>query len=350
LDAVFSRSQWILGPEVAAFEEEFAAFCGAPFCVGLGTGTDALQLALRVSGITSPAQEVITTPLTAPFTALAILNAGARPVFADIEEDTLLVDPAKAAAQVTPRTAALLPVHLNGQTCDMRSLADLAERTGIVLIQDACQAHGARYDGLPLSNYSLLVAYSFYPTKNLGALGDGGALCMVREDDARKVRLLRDGGRYGDHVSTVAGMNSRLDEIQASYLRVALERLEGWNQSRRKRAAIYDEQLAALPRELFRPIGRRPEADHVFHLYAARASRRNDLRDFLAAHQVITGIHYRTPLHLQPAFAAFGAGEGSLPVAERASNEIISLPMGPYLREDDISTVADLIRRFYRSG
>jgi dTDP-3-amino-3,4,6-trideoxy-alpha-D-glucose transaminase len=349
LDTVFSRSQWILGPEVAAFEQEFAAFCGAPACIGVGTGTDALNLALRLSGITSSGQHVITTPLTAPFTALAILAAGARPVFADIEEETLLLDPAKAAAQMTPRTAALLPVHLYGLTCDLLHWAELAASSGCVLIQDACQAHGARHAGRPLTYYSPLVAYSFYPTKNLGALGDGGALCAVNKETAERARLLRDGGRDHEHISTVPGINSRLDEIQASYLRVALEHLEQWNDTRRKLAALYGEELAGLPPEVFRPAGRGPESDHVYHLYVARASRRNELQEYLAANQVMSGVHYRTPLHLQPAFAEFGAGAGSLPVAEKAAREVISLPMGPYLKEDEVRRIADLIRRFYRS-
>jgi dTDP-3-amino-3,4,6-trideoxy-alpha-D-glucose transaminase len=349
LGALFARSQWILGPEVAAFEQEFAAFCGAPACIGVGSGTDALSLALRISGVVSPEQEVITTPLTAPFTALAILAAGVRPVFADIDEETLLLDPVKAAAQMTPRTAALLPVHLYGLTCDLRSWAKLASVAGCVLIQDACQAHGARHDGRPLTDYSPLVAYSFYPTKNLGALGDGGALCTVGKETATQARLLRDGGRDHEHNSTVPGINSRLDEMQASYLRVALEHLAAWNDSRRRLAALYNEELAGLPRDVFRPVGRAPASDHVYHLYVARASRRNELQEYLAANQVISGVHYGTPLHLQPAFAKFGAGAGSLPLAEKAAREVISLPMGPYLKEDEVRRIADLIRRFYRS-
>ncbi len=348
LDQVFSRSQWILGPEVAAFEQEFAAFCGAPVCIGVGTGTDALSLALRLSGIVSPSQHVITTPFTAPFTALAILAAGARPAFADIDEETLLLDPAEAAAQFTGRTAGFLPVHLYGQTCDLLQWSGLAGSTGCVLIQDACQAHGARHAGRPLTDYSPLVAYSFYPTKNLGALGDGGALCTVGQEMAARACLLRDGGRDREHSSAVPGINSRLDEIQASYLRVALDRLAQWNDSRRRLAALYDEELADLPADSFRPVGRDPQADHVFHLYVARAARRNELQEHLAAHGVGSGIHYRTPLHLQPAFAEFGAGEGSLPVAEKAAREVISLPMGPYLKEDEVRRIADLIRRFYR--
>jgi dTDP-4-amino-4,6-dideoxygalactose transaminase len=348
LAGLFARNQWILGPEVSNFETEFAASCGAPYCVGVGSGTDALSFGLRLKNITSPEQEVITTPLTASFTALAILAAGARPVFADIDENTLLLDPERAAAKVSPRTAAFMPVHLYGQTCDLHRWSRLAREAGALLIQDACQAHGARHGGLPLTEYSPFVAYSFYPTKNLGALGDGGALCTTSEGDALKAKLLRDGGRDAGHVSVLPGINSRLDEMQASYLRVALRHLEGWNRQRRKLAAIYDQELMDLPAENFRPVARHGESDHVYHLYVARAARRDALKEYLAAQNVVTGIHYATPLHLQPAFAAFGMGQGSLPIAEKAACEIISLPMGPYLTEAEVRRVTGLIREFYR--
>jgi dTDP-3-amino-3,4,6-trideoxy-alpha-D-glucose transaminase len=348
LAGLFARNQWILGPEVFKFETEFAAACDAPYCVGVGTGTDALSLALRLRNITFPEQEVITTPLTASFTALAILAAGARPVFADIDEDTLLLDPEKAAAKVSPRTAALMPVHLYGQTCDLHRWSRQALEAGAVLIQDACQAHGARHGGLALTEYSPLVAYSFYPTKNLGALGDGGALCMAAGEDALTAKLLRDGGRDQGHVSVLPGINSRLDEMQASYLRVALQRLEGWNRQRCKLAAIYNQELQDLPTESFRPVARHGDSDHVYHLYVARADRRDALKEYLAAENVVTGIHYATPLHLQPAFSAFGMGPGSLPIAEKAARAIISLPMGPYLTEAEVQRVTGLIRKFYR--
>ncbi len=345
LAALFARSQWILGAEVAAFEKEFAAWCGAPFCVGVGCGTDALTLALLLRDICAPEQEVITSPLTAPFTGLAILAAGGRPVFADVGDDTLLLDPASAARLIGRNTAALLPVHLYGQTCELATWREVAARAGIPLIQDACQAHGARCDGRPLTAYSDLVAYSFYPTKNLGALGDGGALCLTGATDAERARLLRDGGRRHGHLSEIPGRNSRLDEIQAAFLRVALSRLSAWNEARRRRAAIYDAELAALPAELVRPVARRRE--HVYHLYVVRATRRERLREFLLAHGIHTGVHYPVPLHLQPAFERYGPGPGGLPVAERAAGEILSLPMGPFLPEADVRQVAGLVRKFY---
>jgi len=298
-------------------------------------------------GVSAPEQEVITSPLTAPFTGLAVLRAGARIRFADIDEETLLLDPAKARAAVTSNTAALLPVHLYGQTCDLAAWQALASECGALLVQDACQAHGARHRGRPLTDYSPAVAYSFYPTKNLGALGDGGALCLRREEDAVRARQLRDGGRRRGHVAEIEGLNSRLDEIQAAYLRIALRRLEQWNDTRRRLAQIYDEELAVLPPELLRPVRKAAGSDHVYHLYVVRTARRDELQQYLAAHGVQTGVHYPAPLHRQPAFAGCGLRPGDLPVAERAAGEILSLPMGLHVSAGQARQVAALIRRFH---
>jgi dTDP-3-amino-3,4,6-trideoxy-alpha-D-glucose transaminase len=347
LAELLETSQWILGPEVAAFESEFARFCGAPSCVGTASGTDAITMALRLCGIREPEQEVITSPLTAPFTGIAILAAGARPVFADVDEETLLLDPAKASHAVTARTAALLPVHLYGQTCDLVRFGELAEAAGVVLIQDACQAHGAWHHGRPLTAFSPYVAWSFYPTKNLGALGDAGALCLSRENDVAAARQLRDGGRLSGHVSHVRGLNSRLDELQAAFLRIGLPRLAERNQARRKLAAIYDEELASMPAELVRPVARASESDHVFHLYVVRASRRDELRAYLGENRILTGVHYPVPLHLQPVFQEWAPASARLPIAETAAREILSLPMGPHLKEDDVRRVCASIRTFY---
>ena len=347
LAELLDRSQWILGPEVAAFEGEYAAYCGAEFCVGTASGTDAITLALLVYGIREPDQEVVTTPLTAPFTALAVLRAGASVRLADVDEATLLLDPAKARLAVTSNTAALLPVHLYGQTCDLERWRALAAGTGAVLVQDACQAHGAWHARAPLTDYSPCVAYSFYPTKNLGALGDGGALCLAREEDTALARQLRDGGRARGHLAEIEGMNSRLDEAQAAYLRIALTRLEEWNGVRQRLARLYDEELATVPPELLRPVRHAPASDHVYHLYVVRTTRRDALQEHLASHGVITGIHYPVPLHLQPAFAACGLQPGDLPIAERAANEILSLPMGIHLSEEQVLRVVELIRQFF---
>lgn len=328
---------------MGAFEREFAAFCGAPFAVGVGSGTGALEIALRLSGVTRRNQEVITSPLTAPFTAQAILAAGATPVFADIDPETLLIDPRSVSERISPRTAAILPVHLYGQACALEALGKLAAGSGAVMIQDACQAHGALYDGRPLSAYSSLAAYSFYPTKNLGCLGDGGALVAGDAEQDRLARLLRDGGRAPGHVSLMPALNSRLDEVQAALLRVFLDHLPEWNRQRKRLAEIYDRELSGLPPDWLRPVGRDPRSSHVMHLYVVRAQRRDQLMAHLAAQGIGTGVHYPVPLHRQPAFQR----EDACPVAERAVEEICSLPLWPFLAEDDVRFVARQIWKFY---
>jgi dTDP-3-amino-3,4,6-trideoxy-alpha-D-glucose transaminase len=334
---------FILGEQVAAFEREFAAFCGAPFAVGVGSGSGALEISLRLAGIRRREQEVITSPLTAPFTAQAILAAGATPVFSDIDPETLLLDPRRAAEKISPRTAAILPVHLYGQACSLELLAELARDADAVLLQDACQAHGAVYDGRSLSAFSGFVAYSFYPTKNLGCLGDGGALVLNDSEHDRLARLLRDGGRAPGHVSLLPALHSRLDEIQAALLRVFLERLGEWNCERQRIAAVYDRELAELPPEWVRPVGRNPRSTHVRHLYVVRVQRREELAAYLASAGIGTGVHYPVPLHRQPAFQR----DDRCPEAERACAEILSLPLWPYMPEQDVRFVASRLWKFY---
>ncbi len=309
--------------------------------MGVGCGTAAIEIALRLSGITRREQEVITSPLTAPFTAHAIVAAGATPVFADIDPSTLLLDPARVAEKITPRTAAILPVHLYGQCCDLDALAPLARKCGAVLIEDACQAHGALYDGRPLGAGGRLVAYSFYPTKNLPCLGDGGALLVNDAEQDRRARLFRDGARGPGHVAQFPALNSRLDEIQAALLHVFLRYLDDWNSQRRRLAQIYDRELAEM--EDIRPVGRNPQSTHVMHLYVVRAKKREQLQRFLAEQGIGTGIHYPVPLHRQPAFQT----ADRCPVAEQAVEEILSLPLWPFLAEEDVGFVTQQIRAFY---
>ncbi len=342
LAEAIDRGWFILGQEVAAFEAEFAAFCQAPFVVGVGSGTAAIEIALRLSDITRREQQVITSPLTAPFTGQAILAAGATPVFADVDPETLLLDPGSVEQRLSPQTAALLPVHLYGQACDLEAFSALARRAEAVLIQDACQAHGALYDGRPLAAWSSLTAYSFYPTKNLPCLGDGGALATGDAVQDRLARLLRDGARAPGHVSQRQALNSRLDEIQAALLRVFLRHLPDWNAARRRLAAVYDQELAGIPAEWLRPVGRDPRAGHVMHLYVVRAQRRQALIEHLAQQGIGTGIHYPVPLNRQPAFPATDC-----PVAERAASEVLSLPLWPQLAEDDARHVARQVWKFY---
>jgi dTDP-4-amino-4,6-dideoxygalactose transaminase len=324
LARLFERMHFILGEQVECFERELAAAFGAKYAVAVGTGTAAIELGLRAAGLAGTGAEVILPALTSPFTAQAVLAAGCRVRFADVDpEHLLIIDP-----PVTKRTKAIVPVHLYGQP------ANVSRRLAVV--QDACQAHGA-----PL-RFSSPAAYSFYPTKNLPCLGDGGAVLTDSAAMASRLRLLRDGGRRNDQVSRVPAINSRLDEMQACYLRAFLPKLEEWNADRRRLARLYDEALAGC--KGVRPLARREGS--VCHLYVVRAKRRDRLREFLVSHGIATGIHYPVPLHLMPAFRDCGARRGDFPVAERACREILSLPLYPYLSDAAVAEVADRIRAF----
>jgi dTDP-3-amino-3,4,6-trideoxy-alpha-D-glucose transaminase len=326
LNRVIKRAHFILGDELRAFEQEFAAHVGAKFAIGVSSGSAAIELSLREAGIRG---EVLTTALTAPFTAVAIKAAGCTPRFCDVEPETLQIDAADAARRVTKKTRAIVPVHLYGQPCSIRAIAKI----GLPMIQDACQAHGA-----PL-NFSTPVAYSFYPTKNLGALGDGGAIVTNSAAIAKRLRMLRDGGRDGDQIAHIEGINARLDEIQCCFLRAFLPHLEEWNAHRAGIAAIYDETLGD-----WRGVTLvRRTTESVNHLYVIRAERRDALRAHLAANGVGSAIHYPVPLHVHPAFAQ----RISLPHVERAVKEILSLPLFPYMKESDARKVARTIRKFY---
>jgi len=344
---VLAGGRFILGDEVSRFEREFAAFCRARFSIGVGNGTEALLIALRLSGIRpGQNQEVITTPLTASFTAHAIVAAGARPVFADADPDTLLLDPSAVRRRVTRRTAALLPVHLYGQCCDLAAFRSLAEETGCSLIQDAAQAHGAEFKRRPLADFSDWVAYSFYPTKNLGCLGDGGALVTQRPKLAAQAQMFRDGGRQGGHVALCEGINSRLDELQAAVLRIHLKRLKRWNRRREQIARLYNRGLAEWAPESLRLLGRPPYSQSCHHLYVIRTHRRQALRQFLAQRGIETAVHYEMPLHLHPAFRWLGYQRGDFPVAEQAAREVCSLPLHPWLADHEAERIVQEIGRF----
>ena len=340
VERLLETGQFVLGDQLAEFEREFARATGASFALGVGSGTNAIELCLRDAGITSPDQQVLTSPLTAPFTGLAVLNAGASVRFADVCPDSLLLDADAVASRVTARTAAIVPVHLYGQTCPLESFAEF----GKVLIQDACQAHGAVCQGRALTGYSRYVAYSFYPTKNLGCLGDGGAVATDDLGVAQRIRSLRNGGRCGDHISHTAGINSRLDELQCCFLLAFLPRLTQWNAWRAERAALYDDLLRNCPGiQLLKR-----SAESVNHLYVVRAQRRDALREHLGREGITTGIHYPVPLHLQPAFASCAARPGEFPQAETACKEILSLPLWPHMNLDTVEITAQAVRRFYR--
>lgn len=344
---VIESGWYILGHEVAAFEQEFATFCGARHCIGVASGAEALYLALAAAGI-GPGDEVITVANACMYDVAAILQAGARPVLVDVDAATQNIDPTAVAAAITPRTKAVIPVHLFGRLADMAAITALAERHGLVVIEDVAQAHGAwraGADGQPrkAGQWGNLAAFSFYPSKNLGALGDGGAVVTNDNLLATQLRRLRMYGwerKY--YTSEVGGRNSRLDELQAALLRVKLPHLAAANAARRERAAWYATVLADLPLGL--PVD---ELGHVYHLYVVtlpdRASR-DRLRDHLLANGIGCDIHYPVPTHLQPAYTDLGYHPGSLPVTEDLAGRILSLPMYPELTYEEIMLVAETIR------
>jgi dTDP-4-amino-4,6-dideoxygalactose transaminase len=324
IQRVIDRGWFILGPEVSAFEEEFASAMGAAHAVGVGTGTDAIALLLRGLGI-GPGDEVITAPVSAAYSALAIMMVGARPVFADLDPVRLTLDPGAAAAAITPRTAAIMPVHLYGQPADMPTFEALAARHNLALVEDACQAHAATSAGRAVGTFGAGGAFSFYPTKNLGALGDGGAIVTRDAALAERIKRLRNGGQTDRYRHVEFGVNSRLDEMQAAILRARLPLLAGWTETRRALAARYRHGLAGAA------IVVPPECDpgHVYHLFPVLTRDRDAVRARLTAAGIETLIHYPIPLPQQEALAA--AQPADCPVATRVTNEVMSLPLHPQL-------------------
>jgi dTDP-4-amino-4,6-dideoxygalactose transaminase len=343
LARVLASGRFIQGAETGRFEERFAAFCGTKEAIAVDSGTAALHLALLACGL-KPGDEVLTSPFTFIATGTAILHAGLTPVFADIRPGHFNLDPAKIEAALTPRTRALMPVHLFGTPCDMTAIAEIAKRRGLALIEDACQAHGAVHAGRRAGSFGDASTFSFYPSKNLAAVGDGGAVVTNREDVARDVRLRRDHGRTSKYEHGVLGWNYRMDEFQAAALNVKLPRLEGWNARRRALAARYRERLSGLP-----PTPPPLDAGSVWHLYVIRTPKRDALREHLERQGIETGVHYPLPLHLQPPFAPLGHRRGRFPEAEHAADEVLSLPMYPELGEEGVDRVADAIRAFFNS-
>ena len=339
IDRVLARGWFVLGPEVAAFETEFSALCGAPHAVGVGCGTDALALILRASGV-GPGDEVITSPLSAAFTALAVIMAGAQPVFADIDPDRLTLDPAAAEAAITPRTAALMPVHLYGQAADMAAFVPIAQRHSLALVEDCCQAHLATCAGRPVGTFGTAGAFSFYPTKNLGALGDAGAVVTLDAALADRVRRLRNGGQTTRYAHIETGVNSRLDELQAAILSARLPLLRGWTARRRALAAVYRARLADAP------VSVPPELDpgHVYHQFPIRSTERVALQAHLAAQGIDTLIHYPVPIPRQPAFAS--GPPAVCPIASRVCDEVLSLPIYPSLQDEAAAAVAAAVCSF----
>jgi dTDP-4-amino-4,6-dideoxygalactose transaminase len=346
-EQVMEKCQFGLGKNVAALETEIAAASGTRHGLGCNSGTDALLLALRALRI-GPGDEVITTPFTFVATAEVVCLAGATPVFADIDPQTFNMDVDATAAKITPRTKAIMPVHLFGQLADMNRFGNLARAHNLPLIGDGAQAIGASRHGKPLGAWSDLTTLSFFPTKNLGACGDGGMVLTDSDEHKEAIRLLRFHGSGGGYFYKEIGYCSRLDEMQAALLRVKATQLDAWNEARRRNAALYDELLGGLSGQIFLPCtldGNR----HVFHQYTLRVpqGRRNDLQKHLAAHGVQSAVYYPLSLHLQPAYAGLGYGTGDLPQSEQATEEVLSLPIHPHLSEDQVAYAAQSVHAFF---
>lgn len=342
ISKVLQAGSFILGEEVASFEMEFAEYLGVAHAVGVGSGTDALQLALLACNI-GPSDEVIAPSHTAVATISAIEATGAKPVFVDIDLQRYAINPQKIEYALTSHTRAIIPVHIYGCPADLEPILGLARLKNLYVIEDCAQAHGALYKGKKVGSWGDMAAFSFYPTKNLGAFGDGGAVVTNNNTLAEKVRLLRQYGWKERYLSSIKGMNSRLDEIQAAILRVKLKYLDQWNKRRKVLADIYQNTLSNTDMILpFSP----PDCEHVFHQFAVRHPQRDNLQAFLKKHYIHTLIHYPIPVHLQPAYKNLGYSSGDLPNTELACKEILSLPLYPELTEENIKTVAAAIIDF----
>lgn len=338
---VLESSEFVLGSEVAGFEREFAAYCSASECIALNSGTSALHLALLAAGV-GPGDEVITVPFTFVASVASVLYSGARPVLVDIDPRSFTLDPAAIEAAITPRTKAILPVHLYGQPADMDPIMEVARRHGLVVIEDAAQAHGAKYRGRQVGSIGDIACFSFYPTKNLGTYGEGGAITTNNTEYTKTIRMLRDWGQDRKYHHLLRGYNYRMEGLQGAILRVKLRYLEQWTEARRAIANKYNHLLAdcgaVLPAEM-------TWARHVYHVYTLRTHERDNLQRALAAEGVQTAIHYAEPAHLQPAYADLGYERGAFPHAELAAKQVLSLPIYPELTEQAITEVARAVQK-----
>lgn len=337
---VIGSANFILGPEVTAFEQRFAEYCRTAHCRAVNSGTSALHLALLAAGI-GPGDEVITVSMTFVATTAAILYSGAKPVFVDVDPVTWTMNPSLIEAAITPRTKAIMPVHLHGLMADMDPIMSIARRHGLVVIEDAAQAHGAEYKGRRAGSVGDLGCFSFYPGKNLGAFGEGGAVVTDRPDLARRVSLLRDWGQEAKYKHVVAGYNYRMDGIQGAVLNVKMNHIESWTEARRSLAERYDQLLSDL-----KLAGPRPPwySRHVYHVYAVRLSRRDEALRSLRDASIDAGIHYPVPVHLQKAYAELGYRPGDLPITEMLASEFLSLPIYPELSPEQVAEVVSTLK------
>jgi dTDP-4-amino-4,6-dideoxygalactose transaminase len=347
IDALIASGSFVNGPHVESFERAFADLCGRRAAIGMASGLDALRVGLLACGL-EKGDEVIVPAMTFAASFEAVVQAGGRPVVVDVREDDIGMDPDAAAAAVRERTRFLMPVHLHGQMADVAALRAVASRSGTEIVEDACQAHGARRDGIAAGAAGQAAAFSFYPTKNLGAMGDAGALVMDDEHSIGKARALREHGHTRRYHSEYLGYTARLDAIQAIVLTRKLPLLEGWNEERRQLAARYDDALTGVG-DLKLPAAV-DGSTHVWHVYAVRSGTRDALGEFLAARGIGTNCHYPEAPHMMPAFEDLGLREGSFPVAEAIARETLSLPFFPGMTEQQLHAVVDAIRAFFAGG
>ena len=342
IQRVIKNSSFIGGEEVSAFEEEFAQYCDAHYCAGVNSGTDALKFICMALGI-KEGDEVILPVNTFIATALGVSSMGAKPVFVDCEDGTYNIDVKKIEEKITSRTKAIIAVHLYGQPAEMDSIISIAQRHKLYVIEDACQAHGAFYKDRRVGTFGIASAFSFYPGKNLGAYGDGGAVITNDADMTEKIKKLREYGQEKKYVHTERGTNSRLDGLQAAILRVKLRHLDGWNEKRRNVAACYYDNLKDLQIKL--PVTM-ADRNHVYHLFVIETDNRDELLQYMSQKEIFCGIHYPIPLHLQGAYRELGYKEGDFPVSERSASRILSLPVYPELKKEEIRYIKNTINEF----
>lgn len=343
INKVIENTDFVLGDDVEKFEKEFASYCNAKYGVGVGSGTDALHLALLANGI-GKGDEVITAANTFIATALAISFTGAKPVMVDVNERNFNIDTKKIEEKITGKTKAIIPVHLYGQSADIGPVLELAKKHNLRVISDACQAHGAGYKGKNIGGYGDAACFSFYPGKNLGCYGDGGMVVTNDKTAAEKLVMLRNYGQKVKYQHLIKGFNSRLDTIQAAVLRVKLKKLDEWNKARRENAKKYNELLG---NRVITPV-EEDYAKHIYHLYVIRVKERGGLQKFLDEIGIPTIIHYPIPIHLQKAYSELGYNLGEFPVTEKLANEILSLPMFPELTDEEIVHISDSINKFIK--
>jgi dTDP-4-amino-4,6-dideoxygalactose transaminase len=340
IQEVIESAAFAGGPFVERFEEDFASYCGSRYAIGVGSGTEALWLALLGVGV-GAGDEVITVPSTFMATCEAITYCGARPVFVDIDERTYTMDPSLLESAISQKTKAIIPVHLFGQPADMDPINEIARRHGLAVIEDACQAHGAKYFGRRAGSLGDAGCFSFYPGKNLGAFGEAGAVITNNATLEAKLRTLRDHGQVRKYHHTMVGWNCRMDGIQAAVLRVKLMQLDRCNELRRMHATAYDRALGQC--EAIVTPRRSAASEHAFHIYAIRMQERDGIMRTMAEHGIGSGIHYPVPVHLQPAYRSLGYESGAFPIAERCAQEFLSLPMFPELTDPQISCVCQVL-------